>query len=38
MALYISDDYGTTTVNADPLIYLDSHVSYKDNHFMANKT
>ena len=37
-ALYISDDYGSATVNSVPYIYQDSYASDKDNYYISNHT
>lgn len=34
--LYISDDYGTATVNPKPYIYQDSPTLNKDNYYIDN--
>lgn len=36
--LYISDDYGTASVNPSVYIYQDSHSTNKDNYYIDNKT
>lgn len=36
--LYISDDFGSATVNASPHIYDSSHASNADNYYVRNSS
>ena len=34
--LYISDEYGSKTLNLDPIIYQTSHSADDDNYYLTN--
>ena len=36
--LYISDEYGSKSLNSNPIIYSDSYSSYDDNYYIFNQT